>query len=202
MGLPLRQCVFAGTTNRLDFLLRDRTGNRRFVPVLVDVDKAEAHILADEQASRVYIDQLWAEAMQLYRGGNYALKFSDAMREKLTLHQQDFMQEDTQAGMIYAFLEDYTGDKVCSKQLYTEALGNTNAPADWETRTICEIMNTGIACGEIKGWAAHKVAKRYGRYGVQKGWERVTDAVTDVETEAENFVGLSDAEAEQMGFPF
>ena len=35
------------------------------------------------------------------------------------------MQEDAQAGMIYAFLEDYTGDRVCSKQLYAEALGNT-----------------------------------------------------------------------------
>ena len=54
------------------------------------------------------------------------------------------MQEDTQAGMIYAFLEDYTGDRVCSKQLYAEALGNTNIPAEWETRAICEIMNTGI----------------------------------------------------------
>ena len=72
-----------------------------------------------------YIDQLWAEAMILYNSGNYKLAFSPAMQETLQAHQQDFMQEDAQAGMIYAFLEDYTGDRVCSKQLYTEALGNT-----------------------------------------------------------------------------
>ena len=145
-----------------------------------------------------YIDQLWAEAMTIYNSGNYKLAFSPAMQETLQAHQQDFMQEDAQAGMIYAFLEDYTGDRVCSKQLYAEALGNTNIPAEWETRAICEIMNTGISRGDIQGWQAHKTAKRYPKYGVQKGWERVTSP----ETGAENFSEITDAEAKQLGFPF
>ena len=59
----LRQCVFAGMTNRQDFLPRDRTGNRRFIPIPVDAELAEVHILDDEEGSRAYIDQLWAEAM-------------------------------------------------------------------------------------------------------------------------------------------
>ena len=135
----LRQCVFAGTTNRQDFLPRDRTGNRRFIPIPVDAELAEVHILDNEEESRAYIDQLWAEAMTIYNSGDYKLAFSPAMQETLQAHQQDFMHEDAQAGMIYAFLEDYTGDRVCSKQLYAEALGNTNIPAEWETRAICEI---------------------------------------------------------------
>ena len=130
--------------------------------------------------------------------GDYKLTFSPAMQEALQICQKDFMQEDTQAGMIYAFLEDYTGDRVCSKQLYAEALGNLNLPAEWETRAICEIMTAGIANGEIKGWIAHKAAKRYPKYGVQKGWERVTAAKVD----ADGFVELTDKEAQQMGFPF
>ena len=194
----LRQCVFAGTTNRQDFLPRDRTGNRRFIPVPVDAELAEVHILDDEEDSRAYIDQLWAEAMTIYNSGNYKLAFSPAMQETLQVHQQDFMQEDAQAGMIYTFLEDYTGDRVCSKQLYAEALGNTNIPAEWETRAICEIMNTGISRGDIQGWQAHKTAKRYPKYGVQKGWERVTSP----ETGAEDFSEITDAEAKQLGFPF
>ena len=194
----LRQCVFAGTTNRQDFLPRDRTGNRRFIPVPVDAELAEVHILDNEEKSRAYIDQLWAEAMTIYNSGNYKLAFSPAMQETLQAHQQDFMQEDAQAGMIYAFLEDYTGDRVCSKQLYAEALGNTNIPAEWETRAICEIMNTGISRGDIQGWQAHKTAKRYPKYGVQKGWERVTSP----ETGAEDFSEITDAEAKQLGFPF
>ena len=194
----LRQCVFAGTTNRQDFLPRDRTGNRRFIPIPVDATQAEVHILDNEAESRAYIDQLWAEAMTIYNSGDYKLTFSPAMQEALQICQKDFMQEDTQAGMIYAFLEDYTGDRVCSKQLYTEALGNLNLPAEWETRAICEIMTAGIANGEIKGWIAHKAAKRYPKYGVQKGWERVTAAKVD----ADGFVELTDKEAQQMGFPF
>ena len=152
----------------------------------------------NEEESRAYIDQLWAEAMTIYNSGDYRLAFSHAMQETLQAHQQDFMQEDAQAGMIYAFLEDYAGDRVCSKQLYAEALGNTNILAEWETRAICEIMNTGISRGDIQGWQAHKTAKRYPKYGVQKGWERVTSP----ETGAENFSEITDAEAKQLGFPF
>ena len=140
---------------------RDRTGNRRFLPVTVYPERAEVHILDDEAAARAYIEQMWAEAMTVYRSGKYKLSFSMEMNRYLNAHQQDFMQEDTQAGMIYAYLEDYTGDRVCSKQLYEEALGNLNSPADWETRAICEIMNTGIAGGIIQGWAAYKSPKRY-----------------------------------------
>ncbi|MBR1534465.1 MAG: virulence-associated protein E [Ruminococcus sp.] len=172
----LRQCVFAGTTNRQDFLPRDRTGNRRFIPVNVYPERAEVHILADEESSRAYIDQLWAEAMVIYCSGDYKLSFTAEMENSLRTQQQDFMQEDPQAGMIYAFLDDFTGDRVCSKLLYAEALDHKfTQPQSWETREICEIMNTGIANGTIKGWVAYKNPKRYAKYGSQKGWERIKE---------------------------
>ena len=47
-----RQCVFGGTSNALDFLPLDRSGNRRFIPVMVYPGQAEVHILEDEAASR------------------------------------------------------------------------------------------------------------------------------------------------------
>jgi predicted P-loop ATPase len=193
-----RQCVFGGTTNRQDFLPRDRTGNRRFLPVTVYTEKAEVHILKDEKASRAYIDQMWAEAMAIYRSGKYKLTFNSEMNRYLKAHQQDYMQEDTQAGMIYAYLEDYTGDRVCSKQLYEEALGNGSLPADWETRAICEIMNTGIANGSIQGWVAYKNPKRYKKYGSQKGWERV-NRLLPVD---DGFQKITEEEARQMELPF
>lgn len=172
----LRQCVFAGTTNRLDFLPRDRSGNRRFLPVGVDPDRAETHILADEMASRAYIQQMWAEAMWVYRSGNYSLTLSQDLQKELLDHQQNFMQEDTIQGMIIAFLEDYPGDRVCSKLLWAEALHHPfEDPQDWQTRNICEIMNQGILNGSISGWRAYKNGKRYKKYGTQKGWERIPE---------------------------
>lgn len=55
-----RQCVFAGTSNVVNFLPLDRSGNRRFLPIMCDASKAEVHILENEVASRKYIEQMWA----------------------------------------------------------------------------------------------------------------------------------------------
>lgn len=47
----LRQCVFGGSSNTLDFLPLDRAGNRRFLPIMIYPENAEVHILEDEDAS-------------------------------------------------------------------------------------------------------------------------------------------------------
>ena len=188
----LRQCVFAGTTNRQDFLPRDRTGNRRFLPVPVDAAAAEVHILENEASSRDYLEQLWAEAMEVYRSGKYSLAFSKKLQAGLSGAQQDFMQEDTQAGMVYAFLEDFPGDRVCSKLLWAEALGQHTVPAAWETRALCEIMNTGIASGQIQGWRVMPTAQRFVLYGRQRGWERDVEKPQQLSTSDVNHAVLKD----------
>ena len=62
----LRQCVFGGSSNTLDFLPLDRAGNRRFLPIMIYPENAEVHILEDEDASRAYLLQVWAEAMTIF----------------------------------------------------------------------------------------------------------------------------------------
>ena len=48
----LRQCVFGGSSNTMDFLPLDRSGNRRFLSIMVHPERAEVHILEDEAAYR------------------------------------------------------------------------------------------------------------------------------------------------------
>ena len=167
-----RQCVFGGTSNALDFLPLDRSGNRRFIPVMVYPEQAEVHILEDEAASRAYIEQMWAEAMEIYRSGRFKLAFSPAMQRYLKEHQRDFMPEDTKAGMIQAYLDKYTGSMVCSKQLYKEALNHAfDEPKQWEIREINEIMNQCIS-----SWRYFPNPRMFSEYGRQKGWERENPA--------------------------
>ena len=77
-----RQCVFGGTSNALDFLPLDRSGNRRFIPVMVYPEQAEVHILEDEAASRAYIGQMWAEAMEIYQSGRFKLPRHAAVSQR------------------------------------------------------------------------------------------------------------------------
>lgn len=63
----------------------------------------EVHILENEKESRQYIDQVWAEAMMLYRNGNFKLAFSKETEAQLDKLRQEFMADDTEAGMIQAF---------------------------------------------------------------------------------------------------
>lgn len=97
-----RQSVFAGTTNRMDFLPLDRSGNRRFLPVTVDASKADCHILDNPAESRHYFEQLWAEIMVQYKSGAYSTHLSKEDEDALRKQQQDYCQEDTLAGRIYA----------------------------------------------------------------------------------------------------
>lgn len=94
-----RQCVFMGTTNAEEYL-KDPTGNRRFWPIRVMVKLIDTFKLA---ANR---DQLWAEAVHLWRqaaleAGDYrdiqlALK-GEALLTALELQNEAREENSTEA---------------------------------------------------------------------------------------------------------
>ena len=110
---------------------RDRTGNRRFIPIPVDAELAEVHILDNEEESRAYINQLWAEAMTIYNSGKLQAGVQPRHAGNPASPSAGLHAGRCTGWHDLCFLEDYTGDRVCSKQLYAEALGNTNIPAEW-----------------------------------------------------------------------
>ena len=184
-----RQCVFAGSSNSLDFLPMDRSGNRRFLPILCRSAEAEVHILDDEKASREYIDQMWAEAMVIYKSGDFQLKLPKKIEEELREYQKQFMQEDTKKELILDYLEHCQANMVCSRQLYAEALGNDGNPAQWEIREINDIMNN---CSD---WIAFSNPRHFPEpYRRQKGWEKP-------DNKAQDFQPITKEQMEQLSLP-
>ena len=80
-----RQCVFAGTVNHASYL-KDETGGRRFWPVAcgrIDIDA-----LARDR------DQLWAEALKLFRDGAKWWLDTDELNRQADAQQQERYEGD------------------------------------------------------------------------------------------------------------
>ena len=197
-----RQCLFAGTTNTRQFLPFDRTGARRFLPIEVDASRMEKHILDNEEESRAYFDQLWAEAMVIYNSydnKSELLKFSKEMETQINEYRKQFMQEDTMAGQVQGWLDGYSGIHVCSRQIWKEAFNHYDGePKKYETNEICQIMDTQIIGWKRGGY--HRFTKE--GYGTQRCWIREEKEHVGVvnEPDKDGFIKLT--EGEQMELPF
>lgn len=86
-----RECVFVGTTNETEYL-RDATGARRFLPIRVGTLDLPG-ILADR-------DQLWAEAVALFRDGFPWWQLPEDAVEQ----QEERFAEDSWQGVIQKWL--------------------------------------------------------------------------------------------------
>ena len=179
-----RQCVFCGSANRKEFLPPDRSGNRRFMPVEIDSRKAEVHILEDEATSRAYCEQVWAEAMEIFRSGDYSLALPKEIEKQLDVYQQDFLPVDDRVGMITGYLERTNAGSVCSRMIYREAFTEFREPTQNELREISEMVNSEIDHGRLTDWRRYPNTRRYALYGQQRGWERISqDPETFIDVE-------------------
>ena len=170
----LRQCVFGGTGNRIEFLPTDRSGNRRFLPILIDSKNAETHILTDEAESEEYIRQCWAEAMVLYHAGNFKLMLPKEIEDQLRDIQQLFTPEDDESGVIIGFLERTEHRAVCSRMIFTEAFRDDRQPTRAQLRSIAEATAHVINEGLVDGWEKAENKIDFGDpYGRQRAWIRI-----------------------------
>ena len=182
-----RQCVFFGTSNDLT-PLKDATGNRRFNPALVRpfaVTKDVFVHLDDE------VDQIWAEAVSLYKAGakRYLSKEAEAMaRVEQALHSEfderrgvveqfldkllpkDWEEKDINDRRVFLEMEGVgteLRDKVCIAELWCECLGKDKENmSKYNTRDINDIMKS------LTDWEASNSTSNFRNYGKQRYYQR------------------------------
>ena len=96
-----RQCVFFGTTNEIEFL-KDRTGNRRYWPLMVGVNKPKKNLFED--LNKHEIDMIWAEAMHFYKQGEKLILEGD-IQKQATVQQEKHLEGNSKEGMIKEYLD-------------------------------------------------------------------------------------------------
>lgn len=96
-----RQCIFVGTTNESEFL-RDRTGNRRFLPIKCGIHKPKKSLWANTIKDE--IDQIWAEAVTHFKHGE-SIILEGELSEVAKVEQRARMESNPLEGLIMEFLE-------------------------------------------------------------------------------------------------
>jgi hypothetical protein len=92
--------VLARTTNQKEYL-KDKTGERRFLPVLANIDNQKKHPMEIEPET---IEQIWGEAVTIYRAGA-DLMFDKETEEQLEIYRETFMYRDEVELQVLEYLE-------------------------------------------------------------------------------------------------
>lgn len=190
-----RQCVFIGTTNQHEFL-RDQTGNRRFYPIDVHAEKAAKNVFED--LTDYEIDQLWAEAVKLYKDGEKIYMDTAELKELALQEQDSHFEESPLTGDVIKYLNTLLPEnwaemelsdrrlflngndfgvkaegtikreRVCPLEVWCEAFGGDRK--DFNYQKCKEIKDIILRTGE---WVLVKSNMRFGQlYGSQRGFKR------------------------------
>lgn len=185
----LRQCVFVATTNQSAFL-KDSSGNRRFMPIDThEVKLSDNKELMDFLKDEKLIDQLWAEAFELYDCGE-ELSLSKEAEDIAEVEQHEHAEMDSRKGLIEMYLNTklpkdwddkdvyerrtYLNDPlsakgtverefVCVAEIWCECLGKDKEDMDcYKTREINDIVRS------LSDWKQVNSTKMFKIYGCQK----------------------------------
>lgn len=146
-----RVCVFAGTTNDIDFL-SDPTGNRRFLPVKSNLKKGE-QILLFAEGVQEHFDQCWAEVYHYWKEGEQSLVLPEHLIEYAENMRSTHVEDDPRIGMIQEYLDGVMQNsmnpesvRICVLEILKNALDYDdyrNAP-HWMINDIHSIMRNSI----------------------------------------------------------
>lgn len=194
-----RQCVFCGTSNDINFL-KDRTGNRRYLPIDCNATSATKRRIFDYDTARPYFHQVMAEAVAEYKKDpNKVPVLPFELEEQAKLAQMGHLEEDVWVSIIQEFLDADLSYRVNAAYIYDKAFGKD--PVDMRKGEAGRILT--IMRNDIVGW--HEIGKArlngYGRAGICFERDRVSpiaesvtqnDAIGDTKTGAVGFEEVDD----------
>ena len=159
-----RQCVFCGTSNDVNFL-KDRTGNRRYLPIDCNATDETKKRIFNYKESRPYFRQVIAEAVAYYKKHpTDPLVLPYHLEEEAKQAQLKHLEEDVWVSIIDDYLEKTTATRVNAAYLWENAFEKN--PADMRKGEASRVLT--IMRNDIKGW--HEVGKArlagYGRNSV------------------------------------
>lgn len=192
----LRQSVFAGTTNKSDFL-QDETGNRRFLIVQTGV-KEPKKSLFDPQAMDD-IKAAWAEAVHIYKTEKPKLLLPESCKKRAEELQAESMLDDGKVGIIQEYLSDK--HRTCAIEIWQKALNESGRPAKWQASEINNIILS------LPDWERIPNPVKFGEYGSQRGFRRRTtntlpekDCGFSLKDCSSDFMEISEAELTRLPF--
>lgn len=192
-----RQNIFIGTTNTKEFL-DDTTGNRRFWVIPCSGDSNKKVWIDLTQAE---VDQIWAEAYEIYKSGENIMELPQDVAKTAQEMQDRHADFNVRDGIIreyldipiptnweelsawerkkwYASTEEFKdkSDKakiqrtrVCAAEIWCEAFQQHIATLTKSaSREINELLD------RIEGWRRMEYPVKFGPYGNQRGFERIT----------------------------
>lgn len=161
-----RTCLFIGTTNDYQFL-SDKTGNRRYLPVELNVKMGELY--KREKKIREYILQCWREAKYLFMIEETYLTIPAKYMADVVKAQDNAVEDDPKVGMIMDFLDNKkVGDRVCNIEIFTNCLNGLRKNCDrFQQKEISRLM------ASLPDWKRGNSTHRFEGIGPQRYWEKI-----------------------------
>lgn len=117
-----RGFVIARTTNEITYL-KDKTGERRFLPNMVDKDKVKKSAVTDLDEATVA--QVWGEAVNLYREG-FSFILTDEQQGLIEQNREQFQYVDEVEYQIEKVLASFTDDWIEASEIAYKLTGSDN----------------------------------------------------------------------------
>ena len=193
-----RRCVFIGTSNEIGFL-KDQTGNRRFWPVDCGVVSPTKSVWEDFPKD---VDQIWAEAVVMWRLGTEPLYLSSELEMEARRMQEEHREASAWEGIIQEYLDTpipdtwydmsleamrlwwtdrrqhefdddlVVRDRVCATEVWQVCL---NGAVMYQKKSVSAEINSVLRNAE--GWS-EKSLIRMGPFGRQRGFLKDTHVNT------------------------